>query len=175
MKKAELTGKSDEELMEIYKVGNAIAFEILFERHAGRVLAYLGKKMRGDLRAQDLTQDTFLKLHRFKDQYNTTLPFLPWLFSIAKTTWLDFLKKQKLDYEVSQLVPDFELPADLLNSGGSQEVLDLLPADQKSAVSLRVLDDATFEEIAIKLSTSPENARQLFSRGIKKLREKWKI
>ncbi len=175
MKKAALTGKSDEELMEIYKVGNVLAFEILFERHAGRVLAYLRKKMRDDLRAQDLTQDTFLKLHRFKEQYNTTLPFLPWLFSIAKTTWLDFLKKQKLDMEMSIVEHDLRGSVAPVLADGSPEVLEILPSDQKAAVTLRVLDEATFEEIASKLSTTPANARQLFSRGIKKLREKWKI
>lgn len=49
-------------------------------------------------------------------------------------------------------------------------VLKELPVTQKEAVSLRVIDESTFEEIALKLSTSPENARQLVSRGLKKLK-----
>ncbi len=51
---------------------------------------------------------------------------------------------------------------------------DQLPLNQKQAVGLRVFDEATFEEIAVKLSTSEDNARKLVSRGLSKLREIWK-
>jgi RNA polymerase sigma factor (sigma-70 family) len=174
MEKSDLADKSDEDLMEIYKMGNAIAFEILFERHSSRVLGYLSKRLKFPKEAQDLLQEVFFKLHRSRHLYNRTLPFSPWLFSITRSIWLDFLKKRQLEDATEQeqlermafTTQEFEISA----SNAGTEILSQLPSNQKEAVSLRVYDEATFEEIAIKLSTSPENARQLVSRGLKRLK-----
>lgn len=176
MVKSDLRAKSDEELMECYKMGEAIAFDILFERHSGRVQGYLQKKLSSPKEAQDLLQEVFFKLHRARHQYNGTLPFSPWLFSITRSIWLDHLKKRNLEDATEQGKLEALQPvhiARVSDTGTGREVLDQLPASQKEAVGLRVFDDATFEEIATRLSTSPENARQLVSRGLKKLREIW--
>jgi RNA polymerase sigma factor (sigma-70 family) len=175
MKKADLSLRSDEELMEMYKVGNQLAFEILFERYSARVLGFLTGKLRSRNQAQDLLQESFIKLHRFKEKYDRSFPFAPWLFSIARTTWLDYLKKEKLDQQTLQTHGEInlEIPVSNTSADNSSEMLTTLPAAQRSAVSLRIYDEATFEEIALKLSTTPENARQLFSRGIKRLKETW--
>lgn len=177
MKKSDLEDKSDEDLMEIYKMGNVIAFEILFIRHSGRVLGYLSKKLKFPKEAKDLLQEVFFKLHRSRHLYNQTLPFSPWLFSITRSIWCDFLKKHQLeDATESQilermvtLAQDSAIP-DFKSKISGIEILNQLPINQKEAVSLRIYDEATFEEIALKLSTSPENARQLVSRGLKRLK-----
>ncbi len=174
MGKSDLADKSDEDLMEIYKMGNAIAFEILFERHSGRVLGYLSKRLKLPREAKDLLQEVFFKLHRSRHLYNRTLPFSPWLFSITRSIWLDFLKKRQLEdateqEQLERMVPTTQEFA-ISDSNAGIEILNQLPANQKEAVSLRVYDEATFEEIAIKLATSPENARQLVNRGLKRLK-----
>lgn len=175
MAKNDLKEKSDEDLMEMYKVGDAIAFEVLFERHSGLVFGYLKKRLSKAKNAQDLLQEVFLKLHRSRHQYDRTLPFSPWLFSIARSVWLDCVKKKNIEYATEpEVIEDMVNPEQMMEavtSGLDMEVLNQLPATQKEAVSLRVIDDATFDEIALKLSTSPENARKLVSRGLKKLRD----
>jgi RNA polymerase sigma-70 factor (ECF subfamily) len=177
MAKSDLRNKSDEELMESYKTGETIAFEVLYERHSGRVQGYLQKKLFSPKEAQDLLQEVFFKLHRSRHQYNGTLPFSPWLFSITRSIWLDHLKKKSLEDATEQgkleaLQPVVQVSR-VSDAGIGQEILDRLPESQKEAVGLRVFDEATFEEIATRLSTSPENARQLVSRGLKRLREIW--
>ena len=178
MVKNELEHKLDEELMDLYKMGSSTAFEILFHRYSGSVLGYLRRRIAKDKDAQDILQDIFLKLHRSRHQYDRTLPFSPWLFSIARSVWLDCMKKKNLEHvedsevienrmnlsEVNESKFNIELP------GVDLKTLNQLPDLQKAAVSLRVIDDATFGEIALKLSTSPENARKLVSRGLKRLR-----
>ncbi len=181
MKKETFKGKSDEDLMESYKMGEVVAFELLFERHSGKVLSYLSKRLQAPKEAQDLLQEVFFKLHRSRHQYNRTLPFSPWLFSITRSMWIDFLKKRRLEDATDPDVID-KLTQVTSGVGTSElsfepsfgkEILDHLPANQKEAVGLRVYDEATFDEIALKLSTSPENARQLVSRGLKKLKQIW--
>ena len=174
-----LTDKSDEDLMELYKLGNSVAFDILFQRNSGAVLGYIRRRISKDKDAQDILQDVFLKLHRSKHQYDRTLPFSPWLFSIARSVWLDCIKKKNLEYATDSEVVENRINLNAKNESGYNiespgvdlKVLNQLPDPQRAAVSLRVIDDATFDQIALKLSTSPENARQLVSRGLKKLRD----
>ena len=172
MAKSDFKNKTDEELMETYKMGEVAAFDILFERHSGQVLGYLSRKLSSSKEAQDVLQDVFFKLHRSRHQYNGTFPFAPWLFSIARSVWLDHVKKKNLEDLVAPEELDNLIAQPVLTSaqGINSDVLDRLPANQKEAVALRILDEATFEEIAIKLSTSPANARQLVSRGLKRLK-----
>lgn len=165
-----MSAASDEELMEQYRMGDSRAFNILFQRHSPRVLSYLKFKSGSEKLAQDLLQDVFLKFHRSRHQYIGGLPFLPWLYSIMRSVLLDQLKRKRLEdlvgpSELDQIAAE-TAPVDTPESA----VLDLLPDAQKQAVSMRVLDEATFDEIAQRLSTTPDNARQLVSRALKKLR-----
>lgn len=177
MAKSDFKDRSDEELMETYKMGEVAAFDILFERHSGQVLGYLSRKLSSVKEAQDVLQESFFKLHRSRHQYNGTLPFAPWLFSITRSVWLDHVKKKNLEDLVAPEDLDKLVNQPVLApvQGISSDVLNRLPANQKEAVALRILDEATFEEIAIKLSTSPDNARQLVSRGLKRLKEFLKV
>jgi RNA polymerase sigma factor (sigma-70 family) len=168
----DLKTKSDEELMQIYQSGNTIAFDLLFERHSGRVFGFLSNRMSKNKEAEDLLQDVFFKLHRSKHLYISTLPFSPWLFSITRSVLLDFAKKKNLEDPVDNT--DFDKmaqPESLPVEQDMEGLLSTLPQAQSEAISFRVYDENTFEEIASRLSTSPENARQLVSRGIKKLRQ----
>ncbi|OYZ21741.1 MAG: hypothetical protein B7Y39_08535 [Bdellovibrio sp. 28-41-41] len=168
----DLEAKSDEELMENYQMGNVAAFDILFHRHSARVQGFLSQRMGKKKDSHDLLQEVFFKLHRSKHQYNSTLPFAPWLFSITRSVLLDYAKKKNLEdpidaKDLDQVSSEKHEPIE----NDLSEVLAALPQTQRQAVQLRVYDDETFEEIAARLATSPDNARQLVSRGLKKLRE----
>lgn len=168
----DLKTKSDEELMQAYQAGSDTAFDILFERHSGRVFGFLSKRLMKKKEAEDLLQEVFFKLHRSKHLYNSTLPFSPWLFSITRSVLLDFAKKKNLEDPIS--TEDFDKMASPETSSVEHDLeglISALPQAQSEALSLRVYDDKTFEEIASRLSTSPENVRQLISRGIKKIRQ----
>lgn len=177
MNKADLGQQPDEKLMEAYKMGDSLAFEILFTRHSGKICGYLTKKLFSERETQDLTQEVFFKLHRSRHLYDAHLPFLPWLFSITRSIHLDHVKKKNLeDASPSELIEAVAPVSDTYvnEPATDKSFLNVLPVSQREAVSLRVYDDATFDEIATRLSTSPENARQLVSRGLKKLRTVWR-
>jgi RNA polymerase sigma-70 factor (ECF subfamily) len=172
---AKYEAKTDEQLMELYQKGDGDAFELIYQRFASRILGFLKKKTGSGRQAQDLTQEVFLKLHRSREQYNKMLPLAPWIFSISRSVFLDFAKKKSI--EDSTAPEEFDhLQAPRFDPGAhdlsekSTEALASLPEPQRQVVNLRVLDEATFDEIAEKLSTSPDNARQLLSRGLKKLK-----
>lgn len=157
--------------MQSYQSGSVDAFNLLYERHSGKVFGFLSNRIQKRKEAEDLLQEVFFKLHRSKHLYNKTLPFSPWLFSITRSVLLDFKKKKNLE----DLVQESELdkmphPEKQQVDHDLQGLVSQLPQIQSEALSLRVFEDKTFDEIASRLSTSPENARQLVSRGIKQLK-----
>lgn len=165
-----LFDKSDEDLMKLYQSGDDKAFEALYLRHSGRVLAFLQSKS-DPQNARELLQETFLKLHRARQKYSPQYPFLPWLFTIARNVFFDFSrlsetkvykKSEAQDVEVldGDITPEFSV------------ALKGLSGPQKKAIELRYLSDWSFEKIAADMNTSPLNVRQIISRGIKKLRLK---
>lgn len=166
--------RSDEELMRLYQNGDYVAFEVLYQRHAGRVFEFLKKKVSPEI-ARDLLQETFLKLHRSRGQYSSQYPFLPWLFTISRNVFLDFVRLSETKIsEKSSADLISELPVELIPEsnwpGNLTTALEHLPESQRHAIKLRYLNDWSFEKIAEDLKTTPLNARQIISRGIKKLR-----
>lgn len=166
--------RTDEELMRLYQAGDYVAFETLYHRHSGRVYEFLRKKVSPEI-ARDLLQETFLKLHRSRSQYSSQYPFLPWLFTISRNVFVDFVRLSETKIsERSSEGPLSELPAETTPenswSGELATALEHLPENQKHAIKLRYLSDWSFEKIAADLKTSPLNARKIISRGIKKLR-----
>ncbi len=121
---------------------------------------------------EDLLQEVFFKLHRSKHLYNGSLPFTPWLFTITRSILLDYAKKKSREELTDINEIDKMASVELQNVDHQLESLvSALPPPQAEAINLRIFDDKSFDEIASRLSTTPQNARQLFSRGIKKLKQ----
>ena len=87
---------SDEELVSAYIKGNKPALDQLVARYMSQIFNFVFKYMHGTAEAEDVTQDVFVKawknIGRFDDRYK----FKTWLFTIAKRTALDAIKKKGL-------------------------------------------------------------------------------
>lgn len=167
---------TDEELMERYKNGSIGAFEELYRRHKAKVYGYLGKRVKSRCDRDEIHQNVFLKLHRSRHSYDSSLPFLPWLFTVCRNILIDFVRTKEA--KEGRLVAGDGL-IDSLAAAEDVEVSGLdavapamseLNEDQREAIRMRYGEDFSFEEIAKKLNTSAPNARQLVSRALKKLR-----
>ncbi len=169
-----LRNLSDEELLARYQLGSEEAFSMLYERHSSKVYGFVRKRISEPEIADEVFQEVFVKLHRSKHLYNSTLPYLPWLFSISRSVVLDSVKaRKKLSSEIQGYDLDkFEtLERRESSRYDLQPHLVELPPAQRDAVEMRYVSEKTFEEIATALRTSPVNVRQLISRGIKRLKE----
>lgn len=171
---AELSKKSDEELMSLYQQGEYGAFEELYFRHSGRVYGYLKNRISIPGEAEDLLQHTFLKLHQARDNYNGMLPFLPWLFSIARNLLIDHLRKHRaIPIESDKLMA----LAEKASQGGNpepvvswEEVMKLLPDDQRQMMQMRFEEGLSFEDIARLSGVNETSARKRVSRTVQGLR-----
>lgn len=169
-----LQGKTDEELMILYKQGAEEVFKLLYERHSAKVLGFLKSRVRNKEKAHDIFQEVFLKIHKSKHLYNETLPFLPWLFTITKNALVDEIRKNSKEKshvsgdKLALASPEAEETAEL---GEVLPLLQGLPRNQKRVLEMRYIEEKTFEEISLALETSPVNARKLLSRGVQRMKE----
>lgn len=161
---------SDEELMSRYKLGEYPAFEELYRRHSGRVYGFILKRIRSRERAEELFQESFLRFHRNRSRYNDSLPFLPWLFTIARSAMIDGVRADAR----SQRTQHSFTEQNLIEVHAVPVSVDLgiqsLSSREREAVELRYGSDLDFNAIAARLNTSSTNVRQIVSRAIKKLR-----
>lgn len=161
---------SDEELMALYQTGNEAAFSCLYSRYEARVYGFLRKRVLDPHAANDLFQAAFLKLHRSKNQFNTSFLFAPWLFAVVRTTLLDWQREQKGKINSTEFKDDLAIQTESQRASIARADLSGLPDPQRSAVEMRYFDELSFEEIAMQLETTSGNARQLVSRGLKSLK-----
>lgn len=172
---ADFAGKSDEELMSLYQQAEYGAFEELYFRHSSRVYGYFKNRLNLPGEAEDLLQHTFLKLHQARANYNGTLPFLPWLFSIARNLLIDHLRKHRPTViEADKLMA----LAEKASQGGNpepvvswDEVMKLLPDDQRQIIQQRFEEGLSFEDIARLSGVNEASARKRLSRTVQGLRK----
>ncbi len=86
---------SDEEAMVKFQKGDPYGFNAVLDRHNESLYRFLLRMMSGNsAQAEDLFQDVFLKVIEKKKDYNSKMSFKTWLFTIARNTAVDFIRKE---------------------------------------------------------------------------------
>lgn len=164
---------TDEQLMKLYQNGEEEAFQQLYRRHSSKIYGFIKKRIPNEAKVSEIYQEVFIKIHKSKHRYNDSFSVLPWIFTVTKSVLIDEVRKDKkvegqhIEYEdVISLEPQLHA-----NSVDADSLLSRLPSQQQKALELRYVDDKTFTEIAASLNMSENNARQIISRGIRRLRQ----
>ena len=162
---------TDDKLMELYKNGDDMAFEVIYSRHKERDYSYLSRRLIDTNIIDDTFQNIFIKFHKSRNLYNSEYSLLKWIYTISRSELLDAIKKNKVS------LVEFKDEYIVSNSESSEKPIDLesiksLTAKEKDAIELRYYADEDFSEISKALNTSEANSRKLVSRGLKKLRIK---
>jgi RNA polymerase sigma-70 factor (ECF subfamily) len=150
-------------LMGRYCDGDASAFHELYRATAPRLFAYLLGLIGERPTAEDLLQQTFLKVHESRDVYVRGADPLPWLYTIAHRTCLDELRRRKRArvtltadgaLPVDASAPAAERPEGAL-SRATQAALERLPHNQREALILTKVHGRSLEEAAAIAGTTP--------------------
>jgi RNA polymerase sigma factor, sigma-70 family len=160
-----LMDMTDEELALSYTNGSNRAFDILLERNQSRLFSYILFVVRDREQANDLFQETFVKIitKLQEGKYTTTGKFGAWIMRIAHNVIMDWYRSKRSDKTVEQS-NDNDLskfsPADLLDlnvenryvndqvMSDVKKIMNLLPATQREVVFMRFYQDLSFKEIA---------------------------
>ncbi len=177
-------GASDESLLRLAAAGDGEAFAELYRRRLPLVVAFLRRRTGAAETAADLAAETFVAaLHHLQSGGEPPPSAIPWLLTIARNKLLDSLRRGRVEDEArSRLhlerleLTDEDLEAVERMTAETQELprlLELLPADQLSAVKAHVLDERDYAEIAAELQISSAVVRKRVSRGLARLRTSW--
>ncbi len=91
------TGLRDlDEIMDRYAAGADVAFDELYRRGAQRVRGFLIRLSGDPALADDLTQETFVRIHRARGSFSTGAAALPWMFAIARNAFVDHTRREQV-------------------------------------------------------------------------------
>jgi RNA polymerase sigma-70 factor (ECF subfamily) len=84
-----------------FRDGDLDAFEALFREHQRPVYGWILRIVRNTAAAEDLTVETFWRIHRAHDRFQPEYPFGPWARRIATRAALDWLRAQRPEVELT--------------------------------------------------------------------------
>src|ERR1700720_1149125 len=116
----------DKRLVAAAKYGQTLAFDVLCERLAPRILRSLFRITKNREDAEDALQDSFLSAFVHITEFDGRSAFSTWLTRIAINSALMILRKKRTSHEVS-----LDSPADSDATSGSWEVPDYAPNPEK--------------------------------------------
>jgi RNA polymerase sigma factor (sigma-70 family) len=171
-----MTDRTDAELI---RDAGAASFGELYRRHAPAVYTWFRRRL--EWAAADLTAETFaqawLGRRRFRDERDGSA--LPWLLGIAANVLRESARRDRLETRARKKLG---LPLDLAEEDGFAGVderlsprralakaLDGVPAHEREALELRVVDELPYEEVAARLAIRPAAARLRVSRALRRL------
>lgn len=186
-----LAEREDEELMILYAAGEVAAFEILVSRHERAIFNFILRSVGRREVAEELLQETFLRIIKSAPKYQKTAKFTTWAYTIARNLCIDRARKysKRKEYSLNQTVGGDDGGATFLDnlvddeaaSGGVdlekkvflerlKEALDELPEDQREVFVMREFSGLKFREIADILDIPVPTAKSRMRYALESLR-----
>ncbi len=166
--------KTDFELVQEFVDGSQSGIEILIKRHKTRVFTYIMLMVKNNQLAEDIFQDTFIKvIHSLKaGKYKDNGRFLSWVIRIAHNLVIDHFRKEKqmkmlsnddtvVDLFNNRKLAEKNIEDNIIHEQICQDIrtlIERLPDDQKEVILLRHYGDLSFKEIADQTGVSINTA-----------------
>ncbi|MCL5733760.1 MAG: sigma-70 family RNA polymerase sigma factor [Patescibacteria group bacterium] len=153
---------TDEEIIKKYLSGESELFGVLTERYANFIYNFIYQYVKNREQAEDLVQETFLKVWKNLKRFDLTKKFKVWIFKIARNTVIDFFRKKKeinfsdidkREEEKEYDIPDAgPTPSEIFERKEIQEetkkALSFLPLKYRLTLINYYQDQLNFREIA---------------------------
>jgi RNA polymerase sigma-70 factor (ECF subfamily) len=161
---------SDEQLFQRYTTGDTEGFRVLVERYQPRIQGFLRKRLNDEERVEDLTQDTFLRIHRARGSYDPSRKFSTWIHTIANNLLKNEFRNRSRRRETafSEMRPETTSsgsaarPVEFATGGADPEreayrselrkaidaAIERMDEHHRIPFVMREVEDRTYEEIA---------------------------
>ena len=165
----QLAGFPDTEVVALAQKGKEAAYRELLKRYERPVFSLVFRMVRDRETAEDLTQETFVRVLNNIDRYSPEFKFSSWLFKIANNLTIDYLRRRRVDTISIEGAPDAVTAESLkatsiaLASGDESPLAELesrelgiaieraigkLRPEYRACIMLRHVEDRSYEEIA---------------------------
>jgi RNA polymerase sigma-70 factor (ECF subfamily) len=176
-----------------FQSGSEAAFDRIVHSFYGCVRGYLHRYLRDSLRAEDLTQEVFVRVFRSRRRYRPTAGFRTWLYTIASRLAMNEIRGLRRRKRVFADPPELTCgaersawasfadrrePSPEARAEGREleEVLDRLidelPPNQRAAVLLNRMEDLSYSAVAEALNVTVMAVKSLLMRARETLRER---
>lgn len=155
---------NDKELVMRYRTGDVASFQILVDRYQNKIYSYLLMLVKDKQLADDIFQDTFLKIIRTikAGVYKEEGKFIQFAMRIAHNLVIDYFRKAKRLPMVDQTREDYDMLDNVRFTDPSIEeqivteqiyddvrkMIEYLPDEQREVLVMRMYNDMSFKEIA---------------------------
>lgn len=169
---------TEESIMEAVKRGDLQKASLLFDIYHKRLYSFFVRLSFDKELAQDLTQNVFLRLIRYRESYKEGMVFQAWIYRMARNVFADNYRKEKIksnDFvEVEKIAESHaELEDDEMEEKEKllHRSLSMLSVEDRELLILSRFQNMKYEEIAQITNTTVANIKVKAHRAIKKLRE----
>ena len=149
----------DRELVERVLKGDNGAFEYLFNRYRDAIHRLFVQRLGGANDADDLLQETFIKVYINLHRYSAEYTFGQWVYTIARNTFSDFVRRRQDDLPIDErcAAPASSAPTpeeSVINLQQRTQIelyLERLTPRYRQLILMRFFEEYSYEEIAAKL------------------------
>jgi len=163
-----------EALMAGYQNGDGAAAAALIERVSPALHRFFLAQTTSSRHADDLLQETWLRLHQVRHTYRPGEPVLPWLYAIARHIRVDHYRRTRRlearEQQVEQLPDPAEVPTPT-RGPDVEAALRQLPESQREVIVMLKVAGMSLEEVARATASSVGSVKQKAHRAYEKLRE----
>jgi RNA polymerase sigma-70 factor (ECF subfamily) len=166
---------SDEELMGRVRAGEHAALSTLFDRHGERLFRYCWRMNQDRQLSEDMVQETFCRMLRFRESYRDGHSFQAWMYSIVRNMQMDHWRKRRFE---AQWEEGWDAPSPRkkgLEQAQETELLHkalgLLPPSKREILVMARFQGMKHEEIAAVIGCEPAAARVRLHRALASLKE----
>lgn len=170
--------------MNAVRQGDLAGTALLFERHHGALLRYFRRLCGHSQTSEDLTQETFWRILRYRNSFNSGKPFRAWMYQIARNLFYDHVKKNPRSEAFSEesarsrIENTSESEGDVAENVEKtereqllQKALALLPVEKRELIVLCRFEEMPQGEIAALLGCSVGAVKVRLCRALKELKE----
>ncbi len=169
-----------ENIMRRCQGGDAIAFDELYAALSARLYGFLLKSCRNRATADDLLQETFVRIHRARATYRTGAPVLPWVFAIARHLAISRARSETrrgrreevredlgdlADPAASETAPEEDPRMDAIRAA-----LEALPPGQREVVTMLKVSGMSLVEVAAATGSTVGAVKLKAHRAYEKIR-----
>lgn len=180
--------KTDTQLIEDYLNGDKNVFDEIVNRYLKTIYNFVYRLVGNTKEAEDITQEVFLKVWKNLKKFDREKSFKTWIFSIAKNTAIDYLRKRK-DIPISffddedgenflenTLIDNEPLANEKIdieyNKKSIEKVMRDLTIIQREVIILKYLNEMSLSEVAEILNMSKDTVKSHHRRALIKMKKK---